>query len=414
MNASAICVVPVLGSPPSFVAISPQGIVGRIEGRIQRYMSIKLGLSVANGVRTPTSLLVLTERKCATFWLGDITGRRSCALPQVLAWGMYRLLKLDLAIAFGVLHGARWPLKKPLLKRSPVTTSRAVLWPVDLTHRCARACVTPGVLNFIPSVGPLVATVIPLPVVLVSPGRDSVDLLLAIGLPVMTHFVVGHIIEPKLMGDSLELHPITVRGARVADDWPMIEECASGQVAFRFPPCSCVRRCCSLSSSGAASGEFRACSSPRPSPPRRSSFSRRATPMLSFISHTPISFLLFAPPFWRLPETKRLRVFRRRSRLAAFRASLRHPPSERVESFHTPPYIPQSIEVTMPFAMLLSGDLGGDAHHTDKDLEGGARKFYERAFVPPPLSGFVCYLCCVFASLSDKDIGEVNLCFGVL
>lgn len=90
---------------------------------------------------------------------------------------MYRLLKLDLAIAFGVLH---------------------------------------GVLNFIPSVGPLVATLIPLPVVLVSPDRSSIDILLAIGLPVMTHFVVGHIVEPKLMGDSLELHPITVRQSMIA------------------------------------------------------------------------------------------------------------------------------------------------------------------------------------------------------
>lgn len=117
-----------------------QGIVGRIEGRIQKYMSIKLILSVANGV---------------------------------MAWAMYRLLRLDLAIAFGFIH---------------------------------------FVLNFIPSVGPLVATLIPLPVVLVTPDREAVDVLLAIGLPVMCHFVIGHIIEPKLMGDSLELHPITVRG----------------------------------------------------------------------------------------------------------------------------------------------------------------------------------------------------------
>ncbi len=73
------------------------GLVARIQGRIQRYMTIKLALSLANGL---------------------------------LAWATYRLLRLDLALAFGFIH---------------------------------------FVLNFIPSVGPLVATLIPLPVVLVDP-----------------------------------------------------------------------------------------------------------------------------------------------------------------------------------------------------------------------------------------------------
>ena len=72
-------------------------LVARIQGRIQRYMTIKLALSLANGM---------------------------------LAWATYRLLRLDLALAFGFIH---------------------------------------FVLNFIPSVGPLVATLIPLPVVLVDP-----------------------------------------------------------------------------------------------------------------------------------------------------------------------------------------------------------------------------------------------------
>ena len=77
------------------------GLVARIQGRIQRYMSIKLALSFANGV---------------------------------LAWGIYTLLRLDLAVAFGFIH---------------------------------------FVLNFSPSVGPLVAVLIPLPVVLVDPKLQA-------------------------------------------------------------------------------------------------------------------------------------------------------------------------------------------------------------------------------------------------
>jgi AI-2 transport protein TqsA len=77
------------------------GLVARIQGRIQRYMTIKLALSLLNGL---------------------------------LAWATYRLLRLDLALAFGFIH---------------------------------------FVLNFIPSVGPLVATLIPLPVVLVDPKLQA-------------------------------------------------------------------------------------------------------------------------------------------------------------------------------------------------------------------------------------------------
>ncbi len=114
------------------------GLVARIQGRIQRYMTIKLFLSLGNGL---------------------------------LAWATYRLLRLDLAVAFGFIH---------------------------------------FVLNFIPSVGPLVATLIPLPVVLVDPKLQAIEVLLTIALPTVTHLFIGHFIEPKLMGDSLELHPITV------------------------------------------------------------------------------------------------------------------------------------------------------------------------------------------------------------
>jgi AI-2 transport protein TqsA len=86
------------------------GLVARIQGRIQRYMSIKLALSLANGV---------------------------------LAWGIYTLLRLDLAVVFGFIH---------------------------------------FVLNFIPSVGPLVAVLIPLPVVLVDPKLQARSAPLLLGL----------------------------------------------------------------------------------------------------------------------------------------------------------------------------------------------------------------------------------------
>ncbi|MCA9542192.1 MAG: AI-2E family transporter [Myxococcales bacterium] len=66
------------------------------------------------------------------------------------------------------------------------------------------------VLNFIPSVGAIVATLLPLPVILIDPESTPTTCILALALPGAVQLVLGNLIEPKLMGSSLELHPITV------------------------------------------------------------------------------------------------------------------------------------------------------------------------------------------------------------
>jgi AI-2 transport protein TqsA len=65
-------------------------------------------------------------------------------------------------------------------------------------------------LNFIPSLGSIVATLLPLPVVLVSPEISSTAAVLAIALPGGIQFVIGNVIAPKIMGDSLDLDPVVI------------------------------------------------------------------------------------------------------------------------------------------------------------------------------------------------------------
>jgi len=65
-------------------------------------------------------------------------------------------------------------------------------------------------LNFIPSIGSIVATLLPLPVVLVSPDVGGVTMVLAILLPGAVQMTIGNVIEPKIMGDGLDLHPVTI------------------------------------------------------------------------------------------------------------------------------------------------------------------------------------------------------------
>lgn len=64
-------------------------------------------------------------------------------------------------------------------------------------------------LNFIPSLGSVVATLLPLPIAMVQ--MDSgLMVTMVILIPGVVQLIIGNIIEPKLMGESLDLHPITI------------------------------------------------------------------------------------------------------------------------------------------------------------------------------------------------------------
>lgn len=63
-------------------------------------------------------------------------------------------------------------------------------------------------LNWIPSVGSIIATLLPLPVVMVDPSVSNTTATLAIALPGAIQLTVGNFIEPKVYGESLDVHPI--------------------------------------------------------------------------------------------------------------------------------------------------------------------------------------------------------------
>lgn len=62
-------------------------------------------------------------------------------------------------------------------------------------------------LNFIPSVGSVIAIMLPLPIVLLEYGFGAIFMLSVI-LPGAVQFAVGNVLEPKIMGDKLGLHPV--------------------------------------------------------------------------------------------------------------------------------------------------------------------------------------------------------------
>jgi AI-2 transport protein TqsA len=65
-------------------------------------------------------------------------------------------------------------------------------------------------LNFIPNVGGIIATLLPLPIILLSPDMSYVAKVTALAGPGIIQFVTGNIIQPRVQGSALDLHPVIV------------------------------------------------------------------------------------------------------------------------------------------------------------------------------------------------------------
>lgn len=66
-------------------------------------------------------------------------------------------------------------------------------------------------LNFVPNVGAVIATLLPLPLVLLDPSMPAASMVLAFVLPFCVHMFVGNVLEPLLFGHSLEVSWIGIR-----------------------------------------------------------------------------------------------------------------------------------------------------------------------------------------------------------
>jgi AI-2 transport protein TqsA len=64
-------------------------------------------------------------------------------------------------------------------------------------------------LNFIPNVGSIIAVILPLPVLVLQFGFGIETFIVLIATTII-QIAVGNIMEPKLMGESMDLHPVTI------------------------------------------------------------------------------------------------------------------------------------------------------------------------------------------------------------
>lgn len=64
-------------------------------------------------------------------------------------------------------------------------------------------------LNFIPNIGSVIATVLPVPIIYLTHGF-GVTMIVYLALGTTIQFTLGSIIDPKLMGQTVGLHPATI------------------------------------------------------------------------------------------------------------------------------------------------------------------------------------------------------------
>ena len=156
-----------------------------------------------------------------TAQLGDMIMGTTNAIVDLLSKGLIVLIFLFFLLSgesavrkAGVRADVETKIRRYIVVQATLSAATGILVGVVLAVLGVPLAMVFGLfaflLNFIPSIGSLIATLLPLPVVLVSPEVSTTAAVLAISLPAGIQFVIGNVLSPKIMGDSLELHPVTI------------------------------------------------------------------------------------------------------------------------------------------------------------------------------------------------------------
>ena len=65
-------------------------------------------------------------------------------------------------------------------------------------------------LNFVPNVGPIVASLLPIPLIILDPNGTVGWMAATITVICTIQLISGNVVEPKIMGNSSDLHPVTI------------------------------------------------------------------------------------------------------------------------------------------------------------------------------------------------------------
>ncbi len=103
---------------------------------------------------------------------------------------------------------SRYIVAKIFVSSLTATVTAIVFFIIDADLILMFAMLT-FLLNFIPNVGSIIAVAVPLPILYLQFGFNSPLWIFLISCS-LAQFIIGNILEPKLLGDSLDLHPVAV------------------------------------------------------------------------------------------------------------------------------------------------------------------------------------------------------------
>lgn len=149
------------------LTLSASTVMGIISGTVLTIIFVAFLLAGRNSFRARKGFYAEVDKKIRRY---IATKLGISAVTGILVWLSLSALGLRMAVVFGVLA---------------------------------------FLLNFIPSIGSIVATLLPIPIAVTQ--YDSIGpMIAAVAIPGAVQLTLGNIIEPKIMGEGLELHPVVI------------------------------------------------------------------------------------------------------------------------------------------------------------------------------------------------------------
>ena len=162
-----------------------------IERQIQRYLGLKSFVSAMNGVGVYLVLGPLLHIPAA-FGIGILVSEKRNVVSRFVVF-----CARERRTNAGYAHTSPRPVSLP---------------PPPPILSLSLSLIQTFFLNFIPSIGAVVAILLPLPVILLTPmgSLDVMRIVLAFALPSLIHGFIGTVLEPCLFGHDLEIHPVVI------------------------------------------------------------------------------------------------------------------------------------------------------------------------------------------------------------
>ena len=180
--------------------------------------------AVPGGVSTPDSIRQVDEklRKALDLFLRNGVSLLSAELLSLVTTSFVVLIYVFFMLAgaekvgndVGSFHKINQQIREYLLLKTIVSIVTGAAFGLVLWVAGVPMALTFGVLafllNFIPNIGPIVASLLPVPFIVLDPQGSIVWMITVIGVAGGIQFVSGNVVEPKLMGQSSNLHPVVI------------------------------------------------------------------------------------------------------------------------------------------------------------------------------------------------------------